>query len=246
MSISRDGIKVAVNATSIDKVRESHGVSMDPPKVKWQWHLGDKAPAVDMFQTVRANGMQWRMRYPEHAPPGARYELIVDDAPLLTPEQNEVLHYERAALVELWRREMDVMDVLLALWDDGGPDPGDAVAQYGGHRYLNYRATVSAYPLTIAIEVTALYKGDSIRRVPFGISSSMTVTQTPAERHSVEARVSIVNDGNDIHLTSIKLPIVDGRASRAPLVKYLRNNPLMAAGRALSSLGTDIGKMGEK
>ena len=50
----------------------------DTVGVRWEWHYGDPTPVVNVSRTIyiqrdgTSMGKQWRIRYPEVAPPGVR------------------------------------------------------------------------------------------------------------------------------------------------------------------------------
>jgi hypothetical protein len=68
-----------------DKEWSACGLVMGSVRVRWSW-LSD--PRVDVSLSVRGNGTHWKIRHPEVAPPGARYELVVDEGPgLLLPSR---------------------------------------------------------------------------------------------------------------------------------------------------------------
>lgn len=224
------------------KNRTMHGVVVGTPGVKWKWYLGDSTPSVDVFNTLQLKGHVWRIRYPEEAPASARYELIVDDSPQLTIEQYELVREEKKNLVRIWEREKKVQDKLLSLWVPGPGREGEAIAKCDRSRYLEYTQTIylSGAPFNLGLEVIVKYTDDSITR-----TATFTCSQKAREPYEVKAQVYIKDGDHYINLDSIKLPIVDGKACSDPLVEYLRDNPLMGAGRALAKVGKAIKKAGQ-
>ncbi len=216
------------------------GLTIDATRVKWEWRNPSSDPTVDVFKTIRVDPymcvdrkemLQWRIRYPEKAPEGAGYDLIVDEPPTLTPEQIEEVNTEKVALVELWHKEKAIQDTLISLWSPKGLviDTRDAWARTGLDRFIEYNSTiyVNDAPFNIKIEVTVGYNDQS--------------QNSYHDMYEVLVKLAVSPSGEEnLHLTTIKLPIVNGIASSAPLVEYLKDNPLMRAGRALSKLGTAI------
>ncbi|WOL31518.1 hypothetical protein [Microcoleus phage My-WqHQDG] len=233
----------SVYLDSRPKTRHSKatGLFIDAPRVKWQWHYPE--PTVDVFKTIRVDPymsvhreemLQWSIRYPEEAPAGARYELIIDEPPTLTPEQIEEVRVEKAALVELWHKEKAIQDTLLSLWSPKGLviDTRDAWARSGLDRFIEYRSSIYIGPFNIEALVKVQYNDQSC--------------YCYLDMYQVLVELGLSSGSNIIHLTTIKLPIVDGVASNAPLIEYLRDSPLMKASQALSKLGRAIKKGEDK
>jgi hypothetical protein len=221
------------------------------PLVKWEWHFGDSTPSVHVSNTITVGKQQWTMQWPQHAPPGARYKLVIDDAPVITSEQDDILHCERVALVEIWGVEKEVQDNLLALWTPPREWLSEgyqacaikALAQANGDRYIEYNITISVkgYP-TLEIGITVKY----ISRTTWFVTPPRKQSLCGIPSMVAWAEVSLLEDSDSrIQLDTINLPVVDGVASSTPLIEYLMDNPLMRVSRALSKLGTTI-KEGEE
>ncbi len=168
------------------------------PVVRWSGACTFE-PHIYVRQDLELNDHYWSIRYPEYGPERDRFG---DDTPPLTPEQEAQLIEEKARLEKVWLEEKQILDTLLKLWPPTMLE--DVVSYEGGNRLLRYINTnvVNTYPLTFMVRIVVVYD---------------------KAKQAYIARAELELD--NAYLTEIQLPIRDGLADPAPLVKYLRDNP---------------------
>jgi hypothetical protein len=190
--------------------------SIGPTTIEWSWAAGEAVPRIDVKQRLLLpafpSNYYWTIRYPEVAPPGARYELVVDKTPPITLEQKGQLKRKKMYLESRWEKEKEILDALLKLW------PSKQIGEACAHersRSITYKYEIYAN---------------------CGLSVEVSIFLTSDTRAGVAARAVVSLDtGNPYRLTSIELPIKVGVVDPAPLKEYLNNNPLEVIGKALKA-----------
>lgn len=230
-------------------------LAIDCPRVKWLWRIEEALPVVYMFNTIGKDTPkyhQWTIRYPEQAPPDARYELVVDDCPTLTTEQEAEVNTRREDLKRIWEKEKAIQDTLLALWSPEGlpVHTRNAVSIQGCDRYIKYCSTVyiKDAPWNIDIEVRVQYAPISIRTGSVANSTSMVHLgcTSLSDAYSVLVDMRLTEYGKFLELTTMSLPIVDGKALNVILIDYLKNSTLGKVAKALSKVGEAMSKAQSK
>lgn len=210
------------------KKGDTAGITVSPMKVTWKWVVGDDEPFIKVCRELQVKGAIWTIRYPEVAPPNARYELVVDSTPtLLTAQQRDTVTALKAELQEVWQAERAILDAMLWLWTPLPRSEREAVIQDDGkNRKLWYTSTtyMKGAPFNIEIEVSVRY-----------------VDKRPSNPYEVKADIYMVDCDRSLQLKTINLPVVNGKANPNPLLEYLTvGNPFMEVASKLSDLANSI------
>jgi len=173
------------------------------PVVRWSG-AGTYEPRIYIRQDLELNDHYWSIK--EYGPDSNR---LVEPCPSLMPEQKAQLAVEKDKLKEVWQAEEQILDTLLKLWPPTILE--DVYSGDSGNRKLCYANTLDSFPLTIKVYISLEYN---------------------KAKHEYKAYATITLESLD-NLDKIELPIRDGRADPAPLVKYLRDNPFKGLVKAM-------------
>jgi hypothetical protein len=216
----------------------SEDISADTMRVTWKWHLGDEIPMVHVTQRLllhssktSCRSTEWRIRYPEVAPPDARYELVVDEDPAMSPEQAEVVRQQKAEIFGVWQKEEIFLHRLLGLWPYRWDSIQKAVAMDNGDRWISYENNVYVKDASFSIHILVTTK-----------------YMIRDDQYEVKVELGLKDCDNYIELKTIKLPIIHGEYDLAPtmevsvepLVEYMKNSPLQRASRNLTKLAKKL------
>jgi hypothetical protein len=188
----------------------------------WKWHPGDKEPSISIKQKLYCpatpSNHYWTIQYPDKAPPWAKYELVEDETPPLTPEQHSQLKGKMMILECMYREEKAILDNLLKLC----PMNMIALETFTDRRAIAYNDFNSTRRLIYTHSIESLLQ--------------VEITLDYNQNRGYSAWVNIDVGDYSANLASTTLPIRDGVIEEAPLKEFLMNNPLITMGQTIAQL----------